>query len=513
MANYFPVALTGTARSWLMNLPKGTLHSWSELCHQFTANFESAYSRLGNETDLHATQQRPRETLRFFVQRFSQVRNTIPRISNASVVVAFHQGVRDEKMLEKLATHDIQDVYALFSLVDKCARAAKGRAWHSPAAHAAKGESTMPSAGAQAPGGGNGNSGNNNNKKKKGGGNQPLVGAPTAAAAVAGGGRGGKRPRQSSNSDDGSTKCPVHNSTRHTAAECREIKKLAEQFREKMQQRQDGVPSRQWEGKQKVDSQEQKDAEMEFQDAKRALKAIYGHSDSESSDNERRKTLHVMFGGSWAITSRRVIKTLRQEVTAAALALKVAPHRKWMETSIGFDSSDCPKNMVDVGQLPLLVSLTISNVKLYHVLIDGGAALNLISLAAFKKLHIPMGKLQPSRPFSGVGPVSVTSRGCISLSVTFRTAEKFRTKSVLFDVAEVSLPFNAILGRPALYQFMAVAHYGYLVLKMPSPKGILKIRGDRDAGVSALEKFQALAAAREAAEEPGGQDLAPSSSH
>jgi hypothetical protein len=30
-------------------------------------------------------------------------------------------------------------------------------------------------------------------------------------------------------------------------------------------------------------------------------------------------------------------------------------------------------------------------------------------------------------------------------------AESFRTESVLFNVAEVSLPFNAILGRPALY--------------------------------------------------------------
>jgi hypothetical protein len=58
------------------------------------------------------------------------------------------------------------------------------------------------------------------------------------------------------------------------------------------------VPSRQWEGKQKVNSHKEKDVEMEFQDAKRALKAIYGHSDSESSDNERCKTLHVMFGGS-----------------------------------------------------------------------------------------------------------------------------------------------------------------------------------------------------------------------
>jgi hypothetical protein len=100
-----------------------------------------------------------------------------------------------------------------------------------------------------------------------------------------------------------------------------------------------------------------------------------------------------------------------------------------------------------------------------------------------------MGKLQPSCPFSGVGPVSVTPRGCISLLVTFETAENFRTESVLFDVAEVSLPFNAILGRPALYQFMVVAHYGYLVLKMPSSNGVLKIQGDHDAGVCVLEKL------------------------
>jgi hypothetical protein len=80
MANYFPFALTGTARSWLMNLPEGTLHFWSEMSRQFTANFESAYARPGNETDLHAIQQRPGESLRSFVQRFSQVHNTIPRI-------------------------------------------------------------------------------------------------------------------------------------------------------------------------------------------------------------------------------------------------------------------------------------------------------------------------------------------------------------------------------------------------------------------------------------------------
>jgi hypothetical protein len=99
--------------------------------------------------------------------------------------------------------------------------------------------------------------------------------------------------------------------------------------------------------------------------------------------------------------------------------------------------------------------------------------------------------------------VLVTPRGCISLPVTFETVENIHMKSVLFDVAEVSLPFNTILGRPAMYQFMAVAHYRYLVLKMSSPNGVLKIQGDRDTGVFCT---------REAVEEPRGQDPAPSSS-
>jgi hypothetical protein len=73
-----------------MNLPEGSLTSWQELCHKFKANLESAYSQPGNETVLHAVQQRPGKSLRSFIQWFSQVCNTNPHISNASVVVEFH---------------------------------------------------------------------------------------------------------------------------------------------------------------------------------------------------------------------------------------------------------------------------------------------------------------------------------------------------------------------------------------------------------------------------------------
>jgi hypothetical protein len=83
------------------------------------------------EAHLHAVRQEPGETLRTFISRFTKVRGTIPRISEASIIMAFRQGVRDEKMLEKLATHDVETVSTLFTMADKCARAAEGRAWHS----------------------------------------------------------------------------------------------------------------------------------------------------------------------------------------------------------------------------------------------------------------------------------------------------------------------------------------------------------------------------------------------
>jgi hypothetical protein len=131
MVTYFHVALSGPTRTWLMNLALGSIYSWEELYAKFVANFASAYQQHGVEAHLHAVSQEPGETLQAFISRFTKVRGTIPRISDASIITAFHQGVRDEKMLEKLATHDVETVTTLFALADKCARVAEGCAWHS----------------------------------------------------------------------------------------------------------------------------------------------------------------------------------------------------------------------------------------------------------------------------------------------------------------------------------------------------------------------------------------------
>jgi hypothetical protein len=453
MASYFHVALTGPARTWLMNLTPGSIQSWGELYAQFMANFASAYQQHGVEAHLHAVRQQPGETLRTFISRFTKVRGTILRISDASIIMAFRQGVRDEKMLEKLATHQVETVTTLFALADKCARAAEDRAWHS-ATQAGPAQMSGPSV--AAPG-----SGKKKNKKNRGFDKSRIRGSAIAAATTGGQNSRGKRPRQQ-RTDPGS--CPVHPGARHSATECCEIQKLAEHLSKRRDQASREGTSPPWRsGKEKVSNADTAATERElgYQTPNKDLKGLFHQSDSESGGDERRKKLYVMYGGSADLVSRRDVKTLCREVLSVKPATpKAAPHQRWKSITISFGPSDCPENMAGAGVLPLVMAPTIANVRLHHVLIDGGAGLSVISYAAFKHLQILESKRTPSRPFSGVGPDPVYPVGTISLPVTFGTEDNFRTENVQFEVADVNLPFNAIIGRPALYRFMAIAHYG-----------------------------------------------------
>jgi hypothetical protein len=251
VATYFHVALSGPAQTWLMNLTPGSIYSWEELCARFTANFVSAYQQHSVEAHLHAVRQEPRETLQMFISRFTKVRGTILRISDASIITAFCQGLRDEKMLEKLAMHDVETVTTLFALADKCARAAEGQAWHS-APHAGVAQT-----------GGSGAAPQDGKKKKKGRGHEKSQSTALVIAAVTGGrGDHNKRPwPQRGNSGS----CHVHPNSHHSAAECREIIELAKRVSERREQSsRDGSPPCRRPGKERVDDGEVTAAERDL---------------------------------------------------------------------------------------------------------------------------------------------------------------------------------------------------------------------------------------------------------
>jgi hypothetical protein len=62
--------------------------------------------------------------------------------------------------------------------------------------------------------------------------------------------------------------------------------------------------------------------------------------------------------------------------------------------------------------------------------------------------------------------------------VQFGNPKHFHTDYVNFVVADFEGTYHAILGQPALTKFMAVVHYSYLVLKIPTEQGVLTLGGN-----------------------------------
>ena len=119
--------------------------------------------------------------------------------------------------------------------------------------------------------------------------------APAAAAAAGGQNAHGKSPRPQGG-NGGS--CPVHPTARHSAADCRDIQKLAKRVsgRREQSSKDGSSPSRQRSGKEKASDNEAAAGEKElgYQSPARELKGVYSHNNSESDNEERCKKLYVI---------------------------------------------------------------------------------------------------------------------------------------------------------------------------------------------------------------------------
>jgi hypothetical protein len=181
-------------------------------------------------------------------------------------------------------------------------------------------------------------------------------------------------------------------------------------------------------------------------------------------------------------------------VNAALPKLEATRPLKWSKYAITFDSTDGLKCAAAAGALPFLCSPTISNVLVTKTLIDGGAGLNVLSVGTFNTLQVPYDHLQPTKPFSGVTDGLTTPIGQIRLLVTFGDRKNYCTELIDFDVADIQLPYNAILGYLALAKFMAVTHNGYNVLKMPGSCSVITVACEEKHAVCSLERaYQAAA--------------------
>ena len=162
-------------------------------------------------------------------------------------------------------------------------------------------------------------------------------------------------------------------------------------------------------------------------------------------------------------------------MNAVLAKLEATRPLRWSACAIIFSSADQLKCVAIAGVLSMLCSPVISNVQVTRTLIDGGAGLNVLSIETFNNLQVPYDQLQPTKPFLGVTDGSTVPIGQVRLLITFGKQNNYRTELIDFDIAHIRLPYNAILGYPALVKFMAVTHHGYNVLKMPGSGGVITV--------------------------------------
>ena len=111
------------------------------------------------------------------------------------------------------------------------------------------------------------------------------------------------------------------------------------------------------------------------------------------------------------------------------------------------------------------------------MLVDGGSSIDILFCNSLPALKLTPAQLKPYDA-QFWGGQSLVPLGQITLPVQFGTPDHFRTEFVNFVAADFDSTYHVILGRSSLTKFMAVPHYSYLVLKMPTEKGVLTVRGN-----------------------------------
>ncbi|KAI5017012.1 hypothetical protein ZWY2020_037390 [Hordeum vulgare] len=147
------------------------------------------------------------------------------------------------------------------------------------------------------------------------------------------------------------------------------------------------------------------------------------------------------------------------------------------------------------GRQALVVDPVVEGVRLRNVLMDGGNELNIMYADTLKGMGIPMSRLSESNmQFHGVVlGQKAKSLGQIAFEVIFGSDKNFRKEKLTFEVVDFQSAYHAILGRPAYVSFMARPCYVYLKLKMPGPKGVITITGNRQRAEECLQEGSRIA--------------------
>jgi hypothetical protein len=111
-----PLHLGDSARTWLEHLSASQIHNWDDLVRTFVGNFQGTYVRPGNSWGLRSCTQKPGESLRDLIRRFSKRCTELPSVAQSEIVHAFLEGTMCGDLVHELGRSPPADSNELFDI-------------------------------------------------------------------------------------------------------------------------------------------------------------------------------------------------------------------------------------------------------------------------------------------------------------------------------------------------------------------------------------------------------------
>ena len=98
----FPLTLTGAARQWYRSLKPGTIGSFEQLKGEFLSRFIGSKTRKKDKTHLWSLKQGKDESLKKYIDRFSEGMNLIDEFTDSDVLSALREGLQEGELLTSI---------------------------------------------------------------------------------------------------------------------------------------------------------------------------------------------------------------------------------------------------------------------------------------------------------------------------------------------------------------------------------------------------------------------------
>ncbi|GKV48647.1 hypothetical protein SLEP1_g55446 [Rubroshorea leprosula] len=152
----------------------------------------------------------------------------------------------------------------------------------------------------------------------------------------------------------------------------------------------------------------------------------------------------------------------------------------WKNQSITFSSVDFD-GVVTPHNDPLVTSVMVNNCEVQCVLVNTGSAPDIMYYHYFESLGLDPALLQKyDGPIYGFNNQPVPVEGILKLNVTLGSGRAYVIPSVQFLVVKMASSFIIVIGRPTLTKIRAVVSPSHLCMKFLTPTGVATLRGNQE---------------------------------